>query len=141
MDQPQPRNWWSRNWKWFVPVGCLSGLVLLVGFVAMILVLVFGLIRSSDAYQQALAKARSSPAAVEILGSPIMDGYFTSGQINVNEPAGHADLAIPICGPKGNATLYVTASKSAGPWSFSTLVVEVADTHEHIDLLDEHIQQ
>src|SRR5438876_830195 len=25
MDQTIPQaGWWSRNWKWFVPVGCLS---------------------------------------------------------------------------------------------------------------------
>jgi hypothetical protein len=122
-------------------VGCLSGLVLLVGFVALILALVFGLIRSSDAYQQALAKARSSPAAAQVLGSPITEGYFTSGQINVNGASGNADLAIPVSGPKGKATLHVTASKSAGVWSFSTLVVELADTHERIDLLEGHSQQ
>jgi hypothetical protein len=24
MNQPQERNWWNRNWKWFVPLGCLG---------------------------------------------------------------------------------------------------------------------
>ena len=32
MNQPQERNWWNRNWKWFVPVGCLGAIVLIVGF-------------------------------------------------------------------------------------------------------------
>lgn len=36
MNQPKEENWWSRNWKWFVPVSCFSALVLLVGFVALI---------------------------------------------------------------------------------------------------------
>ena len=32
MNQPQERNWWNRNWKWFVPVGCLGAIVSIVGF-------------------------------------------------------------------------------------------------------------
>ena len=29
MDNQPPRpNWWSRNWKWLVPVLCLAGVVM-----------------------------------------------------------------------------------------------------------------
>jgi hypothetical protein len=118
-----------------VPVGCLAGLLLLLGFVALILMLVFGLMKSSDAYQQGLLKARSDPAVIQALGSPIQEGFFTTGHININGSSGHADLAIPVAGPKGGATLYVVADKSAGVWSFATLVVEVDGTHRRIDLL------
>jgi hypothetical protein len=24
VNQLQERNWWDRNWKWFVPVSCLG---------------------------------------------------------------------------------------------------------------------
>jgi len=27
-------NWWTRNWKWFVPTGCLTILALFLVFVA-----------------------------------------------------------------------------------------------------------
>jgi hypothetical protein len=137
MEQSKPRNWWSRNWKWFVPVGCLSSLLLLAGFFAAILMLVFGLIKSSDAYQQAVLKARSSPAAIQALGSPIKEGYFTTGSVNVSGDSGHAALAIRLSGPNGTGTLHVDADKSAGVWSFSTLAVEVDGTHKRIDLLDD----
>ena len=137
MDQPRTRNGWSRNWIWFVPVGCLSALLLLLGFVALILMLVFGLMKSSDAYQQGLLKARTDPAVIQALGSPIQDGFFTTGNINLNGASDHADLAIPVAGPKGKATLYVVADKSAGVWSFSTLTVEVDATHQRMNLLKE----
>jgi hypothetical protein len=29
-------NWWSRNWKWFVPVGCLSLILLFCAFIAVV---------------------------------------------------------------------------------------------------------
>jgi hypothetical protein len=51
MNQPQGRNWWDRNWKWFVPVGCLGSLILFLGFIAAIMLLVFGMMKSSGAYK------------------------------------------------------------------------------------------
>ena len=69
-----------------------------------------------------------------LLGSPINDGMFLSGNTNVNGASGNADLAIPISGPKGKGTIYVAASKSAGRWSYTTLVAEIKRTGERIDL-------
>ena len=42
MNQPQTGNLWNRNWKWFFPVGCLGVIVLLIGFGALIVYLIFG---------------------------------------------------------------------------------------------------
>jgi len=136
MDQPQSKSWWGRNWKWFVHIGGLSSLALLLGFVALIINIVFGKTRSSDAYRQALSKVRSTLAIVTTIGSPIQDGYITSGSLNEDEASGNADLTIPISGPKGKATLYLKATKSAGAWSYSKLVVQLDQTGERINLLN-----
>ncbi len=135
MDQPVKPNWWDRNWKWFVPVACLSALILLAGFVALLMTFVSGVMKSSDAYKQALVRAKANPAVVEALGSPIQDGFFSSGNIHITGPSGNAELAIPISGPKGSGTIYLEAHKSAGEWSFSKLVVEIKASGERIDLL------
>jgi hypothetical protein len=98
----RPRsNWWTRNWKWFVPTGCLTILALFLVFVASILIIVFGAIKSTDPYRDAIARAKMHPAVIEALGSPIKEGFFVSGNTNVNGAAGEANLAIPIFGPKG----------------------------------------
>lgn len=131
----EQRNWWERNWKWFVPVGCLSVLLLLAASIALVMTFVFGMMKSSNAYSQALETARSSPSVVAALGSPIEAGYFVSGKISENGPSGEAELAIPISGPRGAGTIYLEARKSAGAWRFSTLVAEVDATHERINLL------
>ena len=52
-----PRNWWQRNWKWFVPTGCLTMLVLLGCFITFILFVVMGALKSSDAYKMAVERA------------------------------------------------------------------------------------
>lgn len=112
-------------------------LLLVAGFVVVIASIVFGALKSSDAYKTALARAKSDPRVVEALGSPIKDGFVVSGQANVSGSSGHADLTIPISGPKGKGTIYFVASKFAGEWTFSKLVVEVAKTGERIDLVQD----
>src|SRR5208337_3689705 len=135
MNQPMKARWWSRNWKWFVPVGCFSSLLLLAGFLVLIVSLVFGVMKSSDVYKQALARAKASPAVLDALGTPIKEGYFTTGNISVSGPSGDAEIAIPLSGPKGNGTIYLEARKSTGEWSFSKLVVEIETSNKRIGLL------
>jgi hypothetical protein len=134
--QPK-RNWWARNWKWFVPTGCLTMLGLFVVFILSIVLIVFGALKSTDVYKDAVAKAKANAAVVEALGSPIEEGMFVSGSSNVNGASGESNLSIPISGPKGKGTIYLSAKKSAGRWEYDSLVVEVQKTRERIDLLEQ----
>jgi hypothetical protein len=130
----QPRkNWWARNWKWLVPTGCLSLITFAVLFFVCIAFFVFSILKSSDVYKTAVARAKSNQRVVTALGTPIEEGMFVSGKTNVNGASGEADLGIPISGPKGKATIYAVATKSAGEWIFSKLVVKI-DNGETIDL-------
>lgn len=137
MNQEQDKNWWDRNWKWFVPIGCLGSLTLFAGFIALIMCLVFGIMKSSDAYKDAIAKSKAHPSVQNTIGTPIEEGMFIAGNINVSGPSGHANLSIPISGPDGKGTIYVVAAKSAGQWTFSTLVVEINETKQRIDVLEQ----
>ena len=47
--------------------------------------------------------------------------------------SGEAELAISISGRKGKGTIYVIATKSAGEWQYSKLIVKTNDG-EMIDL-------
>ena len=135
--QPQATHWWGRNWKWFVPTGCLAMLLLVVAFVAFIIAIVFGAMKSADVYKTALSRAKGNPAVVDALGSPIEAGFFVSGKANVSGSSGNAGMTIPISGPKGKGTIYFVASKFAGEWTFSKLVVDVEKTGQRIDLTQE----
>jgi hypothetical protein len=128
-------SWWSRNWKWFVPTGCLTFIVLGLAFFALIFFAVFASMKSSDAYKQAVAQAKSHPAVIEALGEPIKEGWFMTGKTNVQGTSGEADIGIPISGPKGKGTIYAVAAKSAGRWNYTTLEVEVNGRPDRIDLL------
>lgn len=129
------KNWFGRNWKWFVPLACVWGLAVIAGFVALILYLVFGMMKSSDVYTEALARAKANPSVVMALGMPIKEGLVVAGSIRVSGPSGEADLEIPISGPKGKGTIYVEAHKSAGRWNYLKLFVEIGVDGERIDLL------
>ncbi len=138
---PQSTSWWSRNWKWFVPAGCLTLILLFVAFIAAMVMLVFGSMKQADVYKQAVARAQSDPAVLQKLGSPIETGMFLSGNINVNGPSGEAKIAIPIHGPKGAGTIYVEATKSAGKWTYSLMQVAVEGEDTRIDLLHDMLEQ
>lgn len=138
MQPAAPRKgWFGRNWKWFVPTGCMTIIVLIVVFVGGIFALVFGSMKSSDAYTQAMARVEADPQVADKLGRPLSPGWFISGNVNVNGDSGDANLSIPISGPKGKGKVYVEAKKSAGLWQFSTLQVEVDGQPGRIDLLQE----
>jgi hypothetical protein len=118
-----------------VPLGCFSIAVLFVVFIASVVLIVFSAMKSTDVYKDALTRARAHPAVADALGSPITEGFLVSGNTNVNGASGEANLSIPISGPKGNGTIYVSATKSLGRWNYSGLVLEVAKTHQRINLL------
>lgn len=135
--QPPRKGWWGRNWKWFVPSGCLTMLLLAVGFGFLILTFVFGAMKSSDAYKAAMTQTKADPRVVSALGSPIADGFFVWGKTNVSGTSGYTDMTVPISGPKDKGTMYFVASKFAGKWTLSKLMVEIGATGQRIDLIED----
>lgn len=133
---PAPsQSWWSRNWKWFVPTGCcLTPLVLGGAFAAFLILVIFGALKQTDVYKTAVARAKSDSRVIAALGSPIEEGWYLSGNTEVNGSSGKADISIPISGPKGKGTIYAVATKSTGDWTYSKLAVKIDSTGETIDL-------
>jgi hypothetical protein len=134
-EQGKQPNWWGRNWKWAVPVGCLGGLLLMAAVGAGIVVFCLGLLKSSRAYSEGVELARHNQKVVGLLGEPIQAGWMVSGAITVSGPSGNADLAIPLYGPQQEGTLYVVGHKVGGKWAFDQAVVKIDGHAETIDLL------
>jgi hypothetical protein len=135
MEPERPRSWWERNWKWFVPVGCVALLLLAAAGVAALFALIMGAVRSSDAYALGFARARADCGVQQALGAPVRPGWWVGGSVHVTGPSGDADLSIPLRGETQSGTLYLTATKAAGRWTFELLEVEVEGGTERIDLL------
>lgn len=128
------KSWWDRNWKWFVPTGCLSLLVLLGLFITAVFFGVTSMMTDSDAYKDAMKEVQHNKVVIEKLGSPIETDGMTSGSISMNNDTGKCDLQIPIKGPKGKGTLFVVATKR-GNWKYDQLNLYIETTKENIDLL------
>ncbi|MBP1641683.1 MAG: hypothetical protein H6Q03_352 [Acidobacteria bacterium] len=137
MEPQVQRSWWERNWKWVVPAGCGTVVVLAAIVAGGMVGLLFGAMKKSDAYARGLERARADCEVQRELGAPVEAGFFTGGSIQVTGPSGHAELSIPLSGAAAKGTLYVHATKEAGRWTFELLEVEVAGRAERIDLLPE----
>ena len=111
----------------------LGGCALAIFFFAM------GVLKQTDAYKTALARAQENPALIEAIGSPLSQTGIVAGKSNVTGPTGEAKLFIPLKGPKGKATLYVEATRSADVWYFQTMLVKIEKTGEQIDLIQLHL--
>jgi Cytochrome oxidase complex assembly protein 1 len=127
---PKQKDWFSRNWFWLIPGIIVIFAVLVCGGAFAL----FGAMKSSDAYKSAVAIAQNDPRVIDALGKPIMPGYLLTGNINVTNDSGEADISIPISGPHATGTVHAVATKSGGLWRFSTLVAHIDKTGEDIDL-------
>lgn len=105
------------------------------GFIALIFSVVLGSLKSSDVYKESIAKAQANPQVTAALGTPVTPGFWVSGNINVSDSSGNAELSIPISGPQGSGTIYVSATKSAGQWNYATMICAINSTGNRINLL------
>jgi cytochrome oxidase complex assembly protein 1 len=132
--EPRQKSWWGRNWFWVVPLGCLTPIVCVVGCVVLSVMAVFGLLRSSEAYTRSLAAVTENAQVQAALGEPIQPGTFVTGNVNVSNNGGHADIHYSVSGPKGDGSVHVVADKQNGAWVFSTNRVVLNPTQEEIDV-------
>jgi hypothetical protein len=133
----QRKSWLGRNWKWLL----LASFLVMVCIGLGIFALIMSWMRSSDVALEAVARAQADPAVAQKLGGRIEEGWLTSGSINVGTGgSGDANLAVPISGPKGSGTVYVTARRIAGVWSYSQMIAGIESTGEKIDLLAGPVQ-
>ncbi|NNJ25200.1 cytochrome c oxidase assembly factor Coa1 family protein [Alienimonas chondri] len=131
---PPPRKgWFGRNWLWVVPLGCLLPIVLCAGGLYWAFSFGMDTLKASDAYVSSLAAARENAEVRAALGQPIEDGFPTKANYANNNGNETADLAYPITGPNGSATVYVVGSANGGPWTYTRKAVVLSDGTE-IDL-------
>jgi hypothetical protein len=125
---PQPqRGWFARNWGWVVALGCVLPILLVGGCTAALVFGVFSAIRASDVYEQTVERAVNDPRVIEQLGAPVKPGWWVTGNINVNNDRGNADLIVPLNGTTRRGTLEVEASRDGGDWVYSVVRVRVKD--------------
>lgn len=126
-DSPAPQpSWWSRNWKWVVPVGCLLPLLSCGCLVAVVLGVVGYSLKETGLQEEAVAAARQSTEVRAALGEDVhATGLIPQGEISVQNGRGSASLTVPLAGSRGEGTLRAQAQKEGEQWHFTVLQVEV----------------
>jgi hypothetical protein len=130
-QQPPPQK--SGCLKWLA-IGCSVIIVLGIVGVAVLAFGVFGVIKSTDAYKNARDRAASDPRVIAAIGSPVEQGWWVRGSVNVDNDGGHANIGFPISGPKGKAMVEAVATRNADKWVYTKLTV-TPDGGPPIDLL------
>ncbi|MFL5350866.1 MAG: cytochrome c oxidase assembly factor Coa1 family protein [Hyalangium sp.] len=129
------RSWWSRNWKWAAPVGCL-GLIGSCGCLTVALIaLGFASAKSSTPYEQALNIAKADSEVQATLGPPIESTWSMQSSVHMGDGQSTAEFSVPLHGSKKDGVLHIQATKSGKEWEYQVLQVEVPG-QEPIDLTD-----
>jgi hypothetical protein len=131
LEEPSPTGFWRGPWKWLIPVIPI--------FVIGLVLALIGVMKSSEPYKLALEALGRDARAVELLGTPIEDGFMPRGSVQTSSSGdGSAELGIPVSGPRGKGTLYIRASRDRGQWSVEVLLLQVGA--ERVDLLGEGLE-
>ena len=93
-------------------------------------------IKESEAYRLAMVAVRADSRITTALGEPIESGYFLEGNVTGN-PVQSFSGDVPLHGPKGRATMGISASQHDGVWQFKWLKVTIAGSGEVTDLRDQ----
>ncbi|HKR64108.1 MAG TPA: cytochrome c oxidase assembly factor Coa1 family protein [Thermoanaerobaculia bacterium] len=118
----------------WIAIGCGAVFFSVLAFVAFIVFVTFGSLRSSTPYKTAVALAQNDERVIAALGKPIRTGYLFQGSLNTANGNSDATYSIPLRGPKGGAILDVKAQKKMdGAWRYDVIKVTVKD--QTIDLL------
>lgn len=133
----QRESWWNRNWKWFVPTGCLTLLVIFGLIIGGIFYSVTSFMKNSDVYVHTLEVAQKNPDVTSKIGTPIVTDGIAQGSISINNSVGDANLTIPVKGNKGSGSIQVVAHKTGKEWEYQVMSFQSDDeSTEPINLLE-----
>ncbi len=120
----------------FLGIGCVVLIFAGIAFVVGIVYFVFHLIKNSDVYTESLHRAQQNAQVQSVLGTPIEDGWWVMGNVNLDNDRGRANITYPIEGSKGKGTVHVVASRSSSKWNYERMTVTPDDKSQRpIELL------
>lgn len=135
------KSWWSRNWKWFLPLTLLS-------------ILSFGFILSSNIagnttdivqaysdnslFEGAIQKANSNQEVLKIIGTitPLDQLAILEGNTSYSTGYNSVHSSVRIQGTKTKGKLDLTAFKKGTGWAYTKIVVRIKNSKKEITVLD-----
>jgi hypothetical protein len=98
-----------------------------IGSVFGLLAFIFGTIKANTAYRLGMGLVKNDPAVIELLGSPVKDGFFVAGTIReFHFGGGYANLETSISGPRAHGTVCIYGTEHLnGVWQIDSLDIRV----------------
>lgn len=90
--------------------------------------------KSSEPYKKTVALIHEHKLIQEKLGTPIQEGFFVSGMLEIKKDSGKAKLSVPASGPKGSGVVYASLEKKGDDWRFFSLIFHI--DNKEINLLE-----
>ena len=120
----------QRRWaRWGLAFWIAGGLFVVGAFMT-----VSSMLKSSDAYQMAMAQVRVNAEVSALIGEPMVAG-IPMGSVRLAGPRGEASLSFGISGPRGAGTVYVEATRDMGAWKLDRMVFEDERSGRRVDLI------
>jgi hypothetical protein len=139
----QQKNWWKRNWKWFVPV---CGVIVLS--IGLFFSSGMGKITSdfaqayadTELYENALEKVKSNQDVIELLGQiePIDKLAILEGEVKYSNDHKTVNSSIRIIGTEGKARMDISADRVNDKWNYTKINVRIkkpTDKKQTIEIL------
>lgn len=123
-----------RSWPKILALGCLGLTVCGILLMVLLAALIFGALKSSEAYDASLAAVRASDEIREDFGEPLAPSWWVSGRVQIENADADAELEYGIAGPKAQGRVAVKGTKRGGAWTYEVLAV-VRDDGKTYDLL------
>ena len=122
----EQKNWWKRNWKWFVPVSGISLFLILilsssnVGEIGVDLVQAYS---DTELYNNALKKVKSNKKVIELLGEiePIDKLAILEGAVRYSNNNKTVNSSIRVIGKKGKAKMDISANLINNSWAYQKI--------------------
>jgi hypothetical protein len=131
------RSWWSRNWKWLLPSGCLTLLIVFGLFIGSLFYGVTSMMKNSDVYVHSLTVVKENEKVISLIGKPIDADGMTFGNISTSNNSGEADLTIPVKGTRGKGSIHVIAHKENNVWNYQLMEFYADGSNDAINLLED----
>lgn len=126
----KPKNWWSRNWKWLVPICGLMLISILIFFTTGMNGIATDFAQAyseTELYEDAIEKVNSEPKINEILGEikPIDKLTILEGEVRYSNANNTVNSTVKINGSKGKANMDISADKIDGKWNYTKINVRI----------------
>jgi hypothetical protein len=135
------KNWFSKNWKWFLPLALISILIFTVVITSTSkndLTNIAQAYTETALFEKAIEKANKNKRVLQTLGviQPIDKMAILEGNTIYTNNNKTVVLSVRIKGTRANGKIDISAYKKEREWNYTKISVRVKKTKEEIKILN-----